>query len=121
MFTIGITKGRWNSMVTELQQFRDDYDKNQPLWKVLPEFVAEPALRARRPARPVPRHPRGVSRQRRGPPDHRDVPLGHGAGHETRRRLRQMATARSSACAIDELEGRVTSVLLTPTRRAFRC
>jgi arginine decarboxylase len=41
MFTIGITKGRWNTMVTELQQFKDDYDKNQPLWKVLPEFVAK--------------------------------------------------------------------------------
>ncbi len=27
MFTIGITKGRWNTMVTELQQFKDDYDK----------------------------------------------------------------------------------------------
>ena len=25
--------------MTELQQFKDDYDKNQPLWKVLPEFV----------------------------------------------------------------------------------
>ena len=41
MFTIGITKGRWNTMVTELQQFKDDYDKNQPLWKILPEFVAK--------------------------------------------------------------------------------
>ncbi|HYN79571.1 MAG TPA: arginine/lysine/ornithine decarboxylase, partial [Lamprocystis sp. (in: g-proteobacteria)] len=40
MFTIGITKGRWNTMVTELQQFKDDYDRNQPLWRVLPEFVA---------------------------------------------------------------------------------
>ena len=39
MFTIGITKGRWNTMVAALQQFKDDYDKNQPLWKVLPEFV----------------------------------------------------------------------------------
>ncbi|WP_077338411.1 arginine/lysine/ornithine decarboxylase [Pseudocolwellia agarivorans] len=39
MFTIGITKGRWNSMVTELQQFKDDYDQNLPLWRVLPEFV----------------------------------------------------------------------------------
>ncbi len=39
MFTIGITKGRWNTMVTELQQFKDDYDKNQPLWRILPEFV----------------------------------------------------------------------------------
>lgn len=39
MFTIGITKGRWNTMVTELQQFKDDYDKNVPLWKILPQFV----------------------------------------------------------------------------------
>ena len=59
MFTIGITKGRWNTLVTELQQFKDDYDKNQPLWKVLPEFVAEAsALRAHRPARPVHADPR---------------------------------------------------------------
>lgn len=39
MFTIGITKGRWNTLVSSLQQFKDDYDKNQPLWKVLPEFA----------------------------------------------------------------------------------
>ncbi len=39
MFTIGITKGRWNSLVAALQQFKDDYDKNQPLWRVLPDFV----------------------------------------------------------------------------------
>ena len=41
MFTIGITKGRWNSMVTELQQFKDDYDQNLPLWRALPEFVSK--------------------------------------------------------------------------------
>ncbi len=40
MFTIGITKGRWNTLVTELQQFKTDYDGNQPLWRVMPEFVA---------------------------------------------------------------------------------
>ncbi len=40
MFTIGITKGRWNTLLTALQQFKDDYDKNQPLWKILPQFVA---------------------------------------------------------------------------------
>jgi arginine decarboxylase len=38
MFTIGITKGRWNTMLTALQQFKDDYDKNTPMWRVLPEF-----------------------------------------------------------------------------------
>lgn len=41
MFTIGITKGRWNSMVTELQQFKDDYDQNLPMWRAMPEFVAK--------------------------------------------------------------------------------
>jgi arginine decarboxylase len=39
MFTIGITKGRWNTLVTELQQFKDDYDSNQPLLRVMPDFV----------------------------------------------------------------------------------
>lgn len=39
MFTIGITKGRWNTLVTELQQFKADYDENQPLWRVMPDFV----------------------------------------------------------------------------------
>ncbi|MGV0985139.1 MAG: Orn/Lys/Arg decarboxylase N-terminal domain-containing protein [Limnohabitans sp.] len=38
MFTIGITKGRWNTLLTALQQFKDDYAKNQPMWKILPEF-----------------------------------------------------------------------------------
>ena len=28
-------------MVTELQQFKDDYDRNQPLWRVMPEFIAK--------------------------------------------------------------------------------
>jgi arginine decarboxylase len=38
MFTIGITKGRWNTLVTALQQFKDDHDRNQPLWRLIPEF-----------------------------------------------------------------------------------
>ncbi len=38
MFTIGITKGRWNTLLSALQQFKDDYDKNLALWKILPEF-----------------------------------------------------------------------------------
>jgi len=40
MFTIGITKGRWNTLLTALQQFKDDWDRNQPCWKVMPEFTA---------------------------------------------------------------------------------
>ncbi|MES2857048.1 MAG: lysine decarboxylase, partial [Bdellovibrionota bacterium] len=41
MFTIGITKGRWNTMVSGLQQFKDDFDKNQPISKVMPKFAAQ--------------------------------------------------------------------------------
>jgi arginine/lysine/ornithine decarboxylase len=41
MFTIGITKGRWNTLLTALQQFKDDYDKNHPLWRIMPEFCAQ--------------------------------------------------------------------------------
>ncbi|MEN9482603.1 MAG: hypothetical protein RJB37_483 [Pseudomonadota bacterium] len=33
LFTIGITKGRWNTLLTALQQFKDDYDRNQPIWR----------------------------------------------------------------------------------------
>jgi arginine decarboxylase len=40
MFTIGITKGRWNTLLTALQQFKDDYDRNAPMWRILPEFCA---------------------------------------------------------------------------------
>ena len=40
MFTIGITKGRWNTLLTALQQFKDDFDRNAPLWRILPEFCA---------------------------------------------------------------------------------
>jgi len=44
MFTIGITKGRWNTLLTALQQFKDDYDRNQPMWRIMPEFCkAHPA------------------------------------------------------------------------------
>jgi arginine decarboxylase len=38
MFTIGITKGRWNTLVTELQQFKDAFDRNAPIWREMPEF-----------------------------------------------------------------------------------
>ena len=89
MFTIGITKGRWNTLVTALQQFKDDYDKNQPLWRILPEFCRQAAaVRARRPARPVPADPRHVQGERRRARDDRDVPVGHAAGDEAVRRVR---------------------------------
>ena len=96
MFTIGITKGRWNTMVTALQQFKDDYDKNHPLWHVLPDFVAKHPRYEKIGLRDLchadPRHLQG---QRRGAPDHRNVSVRHGAGHETGRCFRQDGAPRN--------------------------
>ncbi len=115
MFTIGITKGRWNTLVTALQQFKDDYDKNQPLWKALPEFVVK--------------HPRY---ERIGLKDlctqiHDVYKANDIARLTTEMYLSEMEPAMKPADAfarmahreierveIDALEGRITSVLLTP-------
>jgi arginine decarboxylase len=115
MFTIGITKGRWNTMVTELQQFKDDYDNNRPLWRVLPEFLAA--------------HPRyekiglkDLCEQIHGVYKANDI-----ARLTTEMYLSDMQPAMPPADAwarmahrrierveVDQLEGRVASVLLTP-------
>ncbi len=115
MFTIGITKGRWNTMVAALQQFKDDYDKNQPLWKVLPEFVQK--------------HPRY---ERMGLKElcaqiHAVYKANDVARLTTEMYLSDMIPAMKPTdafakmahreidrVAIDDLEGRITAVLLTP-------
>ncbi|WP_153145052.1 arginine/lysine/ornithine decarboxylase [Dechloromonas sp. H13] len=115
MFTIGITKGRWNTLVTALQQFKDDYDKNQPLWKVLPEFVQKNPRYERVGLRDLCSQIHNVYKQN-------DV-----ARLTTEMYLSDMVPAMRPADAfarmahreiervpVDELEGRVTAVLLTP-------
>ncbi len=115
MFTIGITKGRWNTLVTALQQFKDDYDKNHPLWKVLPEFVQKNPRYERVGLRDLCMQIHSVYKQN-------DV-----ARLTTEMYLSDMVPAMRPADAfakmahrdiervpVDELEGRVTAVLLTP-------
>ncbi|MBU6493275.1 MAG: arginine/lysine/ornithine decarboxylase [Burkholderiales bacterium] len=115
MFTIGITKGRWNSMVTELQQFKDDYDHNRPLWRVLPEFVAK-----------YPRYER-IGLRDLCEQIHSVYKANDVARVTTEMYLSDMQPAMKPTDAfaklvhrdidrvpIDELEGRVTSMLVTP-------
>jgi len=115
MFTIGITKGRWNTLVTALQQFKDDYDRNQPMWRILPEFCAV--------------HPRY---ERLGLRDlsqsiHEMYAKGDIARLTTEMYLSDLQPAMKPSDAfahiahrktervpIDELEGRITTSLLTP-------
>jgi ornithine decarboxylase/arginine decarboxylase len=115
MFTIGITKGRWNTLLTALQQFKDDYDKNAPMWRILPEFCAA--------------HPRY---ERMGLRDlcqsiHEMYAHGDIARLTTEMYLSDLHPAMKPADAfahiahrrterveIDRLEGRITTSLLTP-------
>lgn len=115
MFTIGITKGRWNTLVTELQQFKDDYDNNAPMWRILPEFVNKYLQYEKVGLRDLCTQIHGVYKAN-------DV-----ARLTTEMYLSNMEPAMRPADAwarlahreidrveIDQLEGRVTSVLLTP-------
>jgi len=40
LFSIGVTKGKWGTLVNALLNFKNDYDANSPLVDVLPELVA---------------------------------------------------------------------------------
>ncbi|MCU7375219.1 arginine/lysine/ornithine decarboxylase [Paucibacter sp. O1-1] len=115
LFTIGITKGRWNTLLTALQQFKDDYDKNAPLWRIMPEFVAA-----------QPRY------ERMGLRDlcqsiHEAYAKGDIARLTTEVYLSDLEPAmkpsdayahiahrKTERVAVDHLEGRVTTSLLTP-------
>ncbi len=115
MFTIGITKGRWNTLVTALQQFKADYDENQPLWRVLPEFIVK--------------HPRYEKTGLKDLCDqiHAIYKANDVARLTTEMYLSEMAPAMKPADAfakmahreierveIDKLEGRITAMLVTP-------
>jgi arginine/lysine/ornithine decarboxylase len=115
MFTIGITKGRWNTLLTALQQFKDDYDRNAPLWRVLPEFVAK-----------QPRYER-MGLQDLSQSIHEMYAKGDIARLTTEMYLSDLQPAMkptdafariahrdTERVAIDDLEGRVTTSLLTP-------
>jgi lysine decarboxylase/arginine decarboxylase len=115
MFTIGITKGRWNTLLTALQQFKDDYARNQPMWRILPEFCAQ-----------YPRY------ERMGLADLCQLVHEMYAKYDIARLTTDMylsdltpamkpsdafshiAHRKTERVAIDELEGRITTSLITP-------
>ncbi len=115
MFTIGITKGRWNTLLTALQQFKDDYDRNQPMWRILPEFCRDFPRYERMGLRDLCQHIHETY-----------------AKHDVARLTTEMylsdlqpamkptdafahiAHRKTERVDIDELEGRITTSLLTP-------
>ena len=115
MFTIGITKGRWNTMVTELQQFKDDYDKNQPLWRVLPEFIAKYARYEKIGLRDLCDQIHGIYKANDVARLTTEMYLSNmEPAMKPSDAFAKMAHGEIDLVSIDELEGRITSVLLTP-------
>ncbi len=115
MFTIGITKGRWNTMVTELQQFKDDYDKNHPLWKVLPEFVAKNPRYERMGLRDLCKQIHEVYKANDVARLTTEMYLSNmEPAMKPSDAFARMAHREIERVSIDELEGRVTAMLVTP-------
>jgi len=115
MFTIGITKGRWNTMVTELQQFKDDYDKNQPLWRVLPEFIAKNPRYEKIGLRDLCDQIHGIYKTNDVARLTTEMYLSTmEPAMKPSDAFAKMAHGEIERVAIDDLEGRITAVLLTP-------
>jgi arginine decarboxylase len=103
-----------------LQQFKDDYDRNQPMWRILPDFCKEHR-----------------QYERMGLRDLCQLIHAEYKAHDVARLTTEMylsdmipALKPSDAFAkmahrevervsIDQLEGRVTGVLLTPYRNSL--
>ncbi len=115
MFTIGITKGRWNTMVAALQQFKDDYDKNQPLYKALPEFVQQHPSYDRIGLKDLCTEIHEVYKENNVARLTTDMYLSNMVpAMKPTDAFAKMAHREIDRVAIDDLEGRTTAVLLTP-------
>jgi arginine decarboxylase len=115
MFTIGITKGRWNTLVTELQQFKMDYDSNQPLWRVMPEFVAKHPNYERVGLRDLAQQIHEEYRRHDVARVTTDMYLSRIApAMKPSDAFECLARRRVDRVPIDQLEGRVTTMLVTP-------
>jgi len=115
LFTIGITKGRWNTLLTALQQFKDDYDRNQPMWRILPDFCKTQPTYERMGLRDLCQQIHQAYRKYDLARLTTEVYLSDMIpALKPSDAYAKMAHGDIERVGIDELEGRVTGVLLTP-------
>ncbi|AZN35741.1 arginine/lysine/ornithine decarboxylase [Iodobacter ciconiae] len=115
MFTIGITKGRWNTLVAALQQFKDDYDKNAPLWRILPDFIVQYPQYERIGLKDLSQQIHSIYRSHDVARLTTDMYLSNmEPAMKPAKAFAKMAHREIDRVAIDELEGRITAVMLTP-------
>jgi len=115
MFTIGITKGRWNTLLAALQQFKDDYDRNQPIWRVLPEFTQKFPQYERMGLKDLCDQIHSIYRENDVARLTTEMYLSHiEPAMKPTDAFAKMTHKDIERVSIHELEGRITSVLLTP-------
>lgn len=116
LFSMGITKGKWSTLLTELLEFKRSYDANLPLMDVLPSIA----------------HAGGGRYQGMGLRDLCDALHGCYRDNATAKALKSMYTAlpevaikpadaydrlvrgEVEAVPIDQLQGRIAAVMLVP-------
>ncbi|ARS49123.1 Orn/Lys/Arg decarboxylase N-terminal domain-containing protein [Ectopseudomonas hydrolytica] len=116
LFSMGITKGKWSTLLTELLEFKRSYDANLPLVDVLPSIA----------------HAGGGCYQGMGLRDLCDALHGCYRDNATAKALKSMYTAlpevaikpaeaydrlvrgEVEAVPIDQLQGRIAAVMLVP-------
>jgi len=115
MFTIGITKGRWNTLLAALQQFKDDYDKNHPLWRVMPEFCARQTRYEKMGLRDLCQHVHALYAKYDVARLSTEMYLSdHRPAMTPTEAFSHIARRKTDRVAIDDLEGRITTSLVTP-------
>lgn len=102
-------------MVTELQQFKDDYDQNLPLWRVMPEFAGKHPRYSKVGLRDLCTDIHNVYKEYDLAKITTDMYLSNIEPAMTPSDAwAQMAHRQIQRVAIDELEGRITAMLVTP-------
>ncbi|MFP8778049.1 Orn/Lys/Arg decarboxylase N-terminal domain-containing protein [Hydrogenophaga sp. RWCD_12] len=115
MFTIGITKGRWNTLLTALQQFKDDYAKNQPMWRIMPEFCAKQVRYEQMGLRDLCQHVHQLYAKYDIARLTTDMYLSdHTPAMKPSDAFAHIAHRTTQRVPIDDLEGRITTSLVTP-------
>ena len=104
LFSLGITRGKWATMVDALVDFKTDYDRNAPLAKTLPSVAGAKAYAGWGLRDLCEAHARLLSRQRHRQRDERDVHRAADAGDEAGGRLQPPGARRGRAGADRQAE-----------------
>jgi arginine decarboxylase len=116
LFSMGITRGKWSTLITELINFKDLYDANAPLKRVLPALVeAHPDAYSAIGLRDLCERMHRAYREDNVPKAHRDM-------YTTLPELAMrpsdayecLVRGRVESVEIDELMGRTLAVMMVP-------